>query len=340
MSHETDRTRHILPKLSKGNYNTLMKLISNSLTFSVSDCAKFRLHVLDHYFKHGIRSTCHAFNLPRSTVYGWRKSFLSSNKKIVSLIPKSTRPIKTRQMVIDLKLLEFIKSMREEYGNLSKYKIKPFLDEYSKKNNLPLYGTTKIGIIIKRKHFFFEKRSKRRFKRKPFIVRLKRSPKETVPGYIEMDSVTIQVINNRYYFLTVIDVVTKFAWVKMTTSHSSRQAKLALMEFKKNYKYGLRTVQTDNGSEFLNEFDEYLNQIKIKHEFIYLKSPKINGVVERFNRSLQEEFIQRNDNLIFDKEKFNQKLQNYLIWYNTKRPHYSLGQISPYEYMQRFNLKV
>ena len=65
MSHETDRTRYILPKLTKGNYNTLMKLISNSLTFGVSDCAKFRLHVLDHYFKHGIRSTCDAFNLPR-----------------------------------------------------------------------------------------------------------------------------------------------------------------------------------------------------------------------------------------------------------------------------------
>jgi len=87
----------------------------------------------------------------------------------------------------------------------------------------------------------------------------------------------------------------------------------------------------------LGEFDEYLIQSQIKHEFIYLKSPKINGVVERFNRSLKEEFIQRNDDIIFDKLKFNQKLTNYLIWYNTKRPHYSLGQISPFEYMQRFS---
>lgn len=169
-----------------------------------------------------------------------------------------------------------------------------------------------------------------------FVVRLKRAPKEILPGYIEMDSVIIQVINHRYFFLTAIDVVTKFAWVKMTTSHLSKQAKLALIKFQENYKHHLRIVQTDNGTEFLGEFDEYLQKTKIKHEFIYLKSPKINGVVERFNRTIQEEFIQRNDDIIFDKSKFNQKLQNYLIWYNTKRPHYSLGQISPYEYMQRF----
>jgi len=338
MSHETDRTRYILPKLAKGNYNTLMKLISNSLKFSVSDCAKFRLHVLDHYFRHGIKSTCHAFSLPRSTVYDWRKVFLLSKRKIISLVLKSTRPIKTRSMKIDLKLLEFIKTFREEYGNISKYKIKPFLDEYAKENNLPLYGTTKIGVIIKRKHFFFETRPKRKkATKRPLTVRLKHAPKEKELGYVEMDSITIHMVDKKYYFVTAIDIVTKFAWVKMTKNHSAGEALLALKEFVSIYKHNLRTIQTDNGTEFLGEFDEYLSNLKIKHEFIYLRSPKINGVVERFNRTIQEEFIQRNDDLILsDKLKFTLKLNNYLIWYNTKRPHYSLGQISPTEYMQRF----
>jgi hypothetical protein len=337
MSHETDRTRHILPKLSKGNYNTLMKLISNSLTFSVSDAAKFRLHVLDHYYKHGIKSTCHAFNIPRSTIYGWRKVFEGSKKKISSLIPKSTRPINLRQMTMNPKLIEFIKRMREEYGSLSKYKIKPFLDEYAKELGLPLYGTTKIGVIIKRRKYFFDTNSKRKTQRKkPLTPRLKRSPKEILPGYIEMDSITLYVLGRRYYFLTVIDIVTKFAWVKLTTNLSSKQARLALIEFRSQYDQSLRAVQTDNGHEFLGEFDEYLDQILIRHEFIYQKSPKINGVIERFNRTIQEEFIERNDEILYDTQKFNQKLANYLIWYNTKRPHYSLGQISPTEYMQKF----
>lgn len=338
MSHETDKTRYILPKLGKGNYNTLMKLITNSLTFGVSDCAKFRLHVLDHYFKYGIKSVCNAFNLHKSTVYDWRKKFISSKRKIISLVPKSTRPINTRQMVTNPKLVEFIKSMREEYGSLSKYKIKPFLDEYAKENNLPLYGTTKIGVIIKRRHFFFETRPKRKKNNKrPLTVRLKHAPKEKDLGYIEMDSISIFVVDKTYYFVTAIDVVTKFAWVKIVKNHSSKEATLAFKEFVTNYKKKIRVVQTDNGTEFLGEFNQHLEQQNIKHEFIYLRSPKINGVVERFNRTIQEEFIQRNDDLIIlDQQKFNLKLQNYLIWYNTKRPHYSLGQIPPTEYMQRF----
>jgi transposase InsO family protein len=337
MSHETDRTRHILPKLSKGNYNILMKLISNSLTFSVSDAAKFRLHVLDHYYRHGMKSTCHAFNLPRATIYVWKKRFELSRKKLSSLIPKSTRPTNLRQMTLNLKMLEFIKSMRIEYGNLSKYKIKPFLDEYARKNNLPMYGTTKIGLIIKRRKYFFDTSKKQTKRRRVLTPRLRRSPKETLPGYIEMDSIILYVLGRKYCFITAIDVVTKFAWVKLTTNLSSRQAKLAFIEFKNQYKYKLRIVQTDNGSEFLKEFDLYLSQIQIKHEFIYQKMPKINGVIERFNRTIQEEFIERNDDLIItNTEKFTQKLYSYLIWYNTKRPHYSLGQISPTEYMHKF----
>jgi hypothetical protein len=336
MSHETDRTRYILPKIGRGNYNTLMKLITNSLSFSVSDAAKFRLHVLDHYFKHGIKSACHAFNLPRSTVYDWRKSFISSKRKVISLVPKSTRPFKTRQMITNPNLIEFIKSMREEYGSLSKYKIKPFLDEYAKEHNLPLYGTTKIGIIIKRRHFFFETRSKRKKNKRPLTVRLKHAPKETSLGYIEMDSISIFVVDRKYYFVTAIDVVTKFAWVKIVKNHSSKEAVLAFKEFRNNYNKQIRVVQTDNGTEFLGEFGQHLEQQDIKHEFIYLRSPKINGCVERFNRTVQEEFIQRNDDLmITNEDKFNQKLTSYLIWYNTKRPHYSLGQLSPTEYMAK-----
>ena len=153
-----------------------------------------------------------------------------------------------------------------------------------------------------------------------------------------MDTVSVWSVDNKYYFVTVIDIVTKYAWVKMVPSPSSKQAKLSFVEFEKEYSHSLRVVQTDNGSEFLGKFDNYLTQIKIKHEFIYQKRPKVNSVIERFNRTIQEEFIERNDDLmITDKEKFTEKLTNYQIWYNTKRPHYSLGQLSPLEYMKRFD---
>jgi putative transposase len=92
-------------------------------------------------------------------------------------------------------------------------------------------------------------------------------------------------------------------------------------------------VQTDNGSEFLKYFHEYLIQTQIKHQFIYPRCPKINGVVERFNRTIQEEFITRNDEIYYDEKLFHDKLNQYLYWYNYQRPHASLQYLTPVAFM-------
>ena len=337
MPADFNKKVYILPKLSRCNYNTLMKLVSNSLKFDLSDPAKFRLHVLDHYFKYGWKSAVDAFGVKKSTLYDWRKVFLSSKKKINSLVPKSTRPNTVRSMMANPKLIEFIKSFREEYGNVSKYKLKVFVDEYAKEIEIPTISISLIGKIIKRKHFFYETRTK--VKKKKFRLlspRIKRSPKETDPGYLELDSIIIYLFEKKYCFSTIIDIVTKYAWCKLIPTLSSNWSRQALVEFRKAYTHQLRIVQTDNGSEFLGEFNQYLEQQNIKHEFIYPRSPKINGVVERFNRTIQEEFLVRQDEIDYDLNLFNQKLTNYLIWYNTKRPHQSLNYMTPKFYTDNF----
>lgn len=337
MSHETDRTKYILPNIGKGNYNTLMKLISNSLRFDLSDPAKFRLHVLDHYYKYGWKSTIDAFGVAKSTLYDWRKLFINSKKQINSLVPKSTKPNHVRQMTVNLKFIEFIKSVRESYGNVSKYKLKVFIDEYSKEIGVKTISASVIGKVIKRKHFFYETKTRsKRKKLKLLSPRIKRFPKETLPGYLEMDSIIIYLFGRKYCFSTIIDIVTKFAWCKLVPSLSSTWARQALIEFRKLYAHHLRIVQTDNGSEFLGELNVYLEKENIKHEFIYPRSPKINGIVERFNRTIQEEFLQRQDEIGYDKILFNQKLTNYLIWYNTKRPHQALNYMTPKSYLDSF----
>jgi hypothetical protein len=56
----------------------------------------------------------------------------------------------------------------------------------------------------------------------------------------------------------------------------------------------------------------------------------INGFVERANRTLQEEFINGHEEYALDGiHEFNSRLMDYLIWYNTKRVHKSLGNVSP-----------
>ena len=61
----------------------------------------------------------------------------------------------------------------------------------------------------------------------------------------------------------------------------------------------------------------------------------MNAHIERFNRTLEEEFIMWNKQLMVDRDnldKVNEKLQEYVTYYNTVRPHTSLGFISPMEY--------
>lgn len=157
------------------------------------------------------------------------------------------------------------------------------------------------------------------------------------PGYIEIDSITIYVLGEKYYFITAIDIFTKYALCKLVTSLSSKQAKKALIEFQDKFPYQIKEIQTDNGSEFLAEFHQYIEEQNIAHNFIYTRSPKINGVIERFDRTIQDEFLNRNDQFGIDADKFSLDLIKYLAWYNYKRPHHSLGLIAPITYIN--NLK-
>ena len=336
MPSDFNHLRYICPKFKKQDYHILMRTLTNCLVYEKSDIAKFRLRVLNHYYRYGWRAVSSAFSLKKSIIYKWKRDFEKSGKRLISLVPKSTRPKHTRFMLVDPQLAELIKKIREEYGNVSKYKLKIFLDEYAKSLNLTSYGTTKIGKIIKRNHYFFENSVKVKRKRKLLVPRLKRSPQETLPGYLEMDSITLYVMQHKYYFITVIDVVTKFAWCSFVKSLSSKQAKAVLMKFISQYQYLIRAVQTDNGSEFLKDFDAYLQQNDIVHHFIYPHSPRINGVVERFNRTIQDEFLDRSDELYYDLLAFEEKLLHYLNLYNAKRPHYSLKMQTPVAYLQQF----
>jgi len=75
MASDFNTIRYILPKLSEGNYTTLMRMLHNSMTFDISDAAKYRLYVLDYYYKHGWKPTIDAFRIGKSTLYDWRSAF-------------------------------------------------------------------------------------------------------------------------------------------------------------------------------------------------------------------------------------------------------------------------
>lgn len=335
MPTDFKRVRYLRPKYSQKSYHMLMKMLQDSLCLEVSDVASFRYHVLCHYYKYGLRPTLEAFKLKKSTMHEWKRTYEKSGRKISSLIPRQTKPEHVRKMETDWRLVAFVKEMRIEHGNIGKNILKPFVDAYAKELGISSVGETTIQKIITRKNFTFEKKiypqkQANKFKK----LRVRKSPKVTRPGFVQMDSIVVYINYEKHLFMSVIDVYTKFAHVVYVPNLKAETAKRVFQEFEELSPTKIYVVQTDNGSEFLEVFHEYLEGQNIRHQFIYPKSPKINAFIERFNRTIQEEFILRNDEIYYDTTAMTRKLTKYLFWYNYQRPHSSLKYMSPMTFIQ------
>jgi transposase InsO family protein len=334
MPSDFKRVRYLRPKYSQKSYHMLMKMMQDSLSLEVADVAAFRLHILIHYEKYGLRPTLEAFKIKKSSLYNWRNAYRSSHRHTSSLVPKQTRPVNVRKMETDWRLVAFIKSMRKEHGNIGKNMLKPFIDAYAKEIGIPSIGLTTIAKVIKRRQLTFEKKVYPQKQPNKFRkLRVRKSPKVTKPGFIEMDCVVVYINYEKHLFMCVMDIFTKYALVTYVPTLSSAQAREVFKQFQKNNPTSIHTVQTDNGSEFLKSFHAYLEEQKIKHQFIYPRMPKINSFIERFNRTIQEEFILRNDEIYYDQKAFAKKLTKYLYWYNYQRPHASLHYMSPMNFI-------
>lgn len=309
--------------------------MQDSFAMEISDVASFRIHVITHYYKYGFRPTLEAFKLKKSSLYNWVNAYEKSGERVIALVPKKTRPKQVRKMETDWRIIDFIKEMRQEHGNIGKSMLKPFVVAYAKKLGISPIGETTIQKIIKRKNLTFEKKVYAKKQANKFKkLRVRKSPKVTAPGFIQMDSIVVYINYEKHLFMSIIDIYTKFAHVVCVDNLSSATARRVFQEFQDLNPNKIHTVQTDNGSEFLKSFHEYLEEQRIKHQFIYPRMPKINSYIERFNRTIQEEFILRNDEIYYDQVAFTRKLTKYLFWYNYQRPHASLNYMSPMNFIE------
>src|SRR6185437_4643110 len=204
MPSDFKRVRYQRPKLSKKSYHIVMKTMENMMAEEISDIAAFRLHVINYYYKYGIRQTMDAFKVKKSTFHDWKRTYEKAGRRTISLVPHQTQPLHVRKMETDWRLVAFIKSMRKDQGNIGKDMIKPFVDAYAKELGIPTIGKTTIGKIIKRRRFTFEKKvyahkQANKFKK----LRTRKSPKVTKPGFIQMDSVVVYINYEKHLFMCI-----------------------------------------------------------------------------------------------------------------------------------------
>jgi transposase InsO family protein len=326
-----------------------MERIDRLLRVQKSEAATFRVRVLAYHSNYGTKATLDAYGVSRATLFRWKKVLRENYGKTVSLVPASTRPKNVRQMMVDPRVIAFIKEQRERYP-IGKEKLKSLLDVYCLTLRIPAPSESQIGKIIKRYHIlprgstrmYHDPNSGWAKRKRDYRSKVKSSPRGATPGYLEID--TICEFNNgiRRYILNAIDVNLRFEFSYPYTNLSSRSARDFMTKLEQVYPLPgrIHTIQTDNGLEFRGEFEQYLKEKSLTHLFIYPRCPKINGFVERSNRTLKEEFLNYNQGMLFgNMASFKKGLVEYLIWYNTKRPHKSLGNMSPIDYLLKNGLE-
>jgi len=288
----------------------------------ISEESKRRLKWFDYHSKvSNAALTCRYFGISESCFWKWKKRFDKGGLK--ALESRSKRPKRFRKPETKSGTIMEIETLRKLFPMYGKEKIKPLI-----KGNISVSG---IGRVIKRHNMFYriKKKNKGYGWRWGQRQRIKELVLHGKPGeHLILDTIVVFLCSKVFYIKTAIDDVTKIAFAYTYTNNSSRTTVDFLKKLQYLIPYPIQNVHTDNGSEFLGEFHEKLMREGIPHYFSYPHCPKQHASIERFNRTLQEEFLQEGNGFL-DIELLNRKLIEWLIEYNFHRPHASLGYKNP-----------
>lgn len=277
------------------------------------------------------------FGIVPKTFYKWKKRFDPENLR--TLEDKSSAPHHIRgwevapleeQRIIELKKkkirwgkIKIAWLYKEEFGEIiSSWKVQRVI-EFHKLYYHPV-KTAKI------------KRKRQRAQKKKKITELS---KKQFPGFlIAFDTIEIFWNGLRRYIFTSIDTVSKIAYARMYTTKSSYNGRDFLLRLNYLLEGKIINAGHDNGSEFNKYFKQTCLNLGINQYHSRPHTPKDNPISERFNQTLQYEFIDLG-NFDSDPSVFNRNLTEWLIEYNFQRPHQSLGYITPIRYTEK-KLKV
>lgn len=306
--------------------------------------AKQRLKILRFWRKYGLQPTKDAYGIGRSTLYLWWQIYQESEYKESSLNLGSTRPKNVRKRDVNHKIITEIRRLRTEVcPNLGKDKIKILLDPFCKENKLETISASTIGRIIKEKQIYHHRRKVYHNGEVKCVKRTKKKRKPAdfkvnEPGnLIELDTIVKFDYGIKRYVITAVDTYSRYSFAYSYKRATSNNAKDFFIKLKTVFPYAITHIQTDNGSEFHKYFASYVKSQKTIHFYNYKGQPHKNGHVEKYNRSIQDEFIDWHLSLLEDPDEFNKKLMDYLIWHNTVRPHWSLNLQSPVDYLIKNN---
>lgn len=150
-------------------------------------------------------------------------------------------------------------------------------------------------------------------------------PEVLKPGdLVEIDTIHLMVDEkNRIYVYVLIDVYSRWVYAKAYGRMNGRTSLEFVREAQRHATLRFNMLQSDHGPEF---GDWFVEQVKKCHRYTRIGKPNDNSHIERFNRTLQEECLDKLSRNVFA---INCELEKYLQYYNTRRLHLGINLKTP-----------
>ena len=148
------------------------------------------------------------------------------------------------------------------------------------------------------------------------------------PGdLVQIDTIHIQPRGERkFYIYTAIDLFSRFTYAKVVWHINTHESVQFVQEAERAARFSFHTVQSDNGQEFSSWFTENIGVLGIAHRHSRVRKPNDNAHIERFNRTLEEECLDRAPKTF---SSYRDAIKIYLAYYNGERSHMGINFLTP-----------
>jgi putative transposase len=308
----------------------------------LSAAAKRRLKWMDYYKEHGQNAalTCRYFGISRQTFYRWRRRYQPG--RLQSLEDRPRRPRRVRQPTWSAELAQAVQELREQYPRWGKDKLQPLLRSAGCSVSTSMVGRIlsqlkKRGVLIEPPAATVAVRRPR--SPRPYAIRKPKNYAAKLPGdIVQVDTLDLRPLPGVVLkHFTARDVVSRWDVLEVHTRATAKAAVSFLDAIQERMPFPVRAIQVDGGSEFQADFETECQRRGISLFVLPPRSPKLNGSVERAQRTHTEEFYEVWD-LPWTVGPLNRELRAWELVYDTVRPHQSLGYRTPKQYVEELAL--
>jgi len=296
-----------------------------------------RLLWFDYYEAHGRNAalTCRYFGLSRQTFYRWKRRY--DPQALRTLEDRSHRPQRRRRPTWKAEQAERVRRLREQYPRWGKDKLAVLLRREGWAVSVSMVG--RILTSLRQRGalsapVLFRVKRRRGTAGRPWALRKPRDYAVEKPGdLVQLDTLDLRPSPNvTLKQFTARDMISRWDVIEVHRRATSTAATLFLDTLQRRLPFPLRALQVDGGSEFAALFEEACRQRGVRLFVLPPRSPKLNGQVERANRTHTEEFYEITPCSLPIAD-LNRELQAWERTYNTVRPHQALRYLTPQQFL-------